>query len=590
MNADQLRQKYISFFTERGHVQIPSASVVPENDPSVLFTTAGMHPLVPYLMGETHPAGVRLVDYQKCIRTGDIDEVGDATHLTFFEMLGNWSLGDYFKEDSIQWSFDFLTSPDQLGLSLDRLAFSVFAGDESAPFDQEAYDKWISLGVAPARIAKLGKEDNWWPAGGKHPGPQGPDTEIFYWTGEEAAPETFDGTDKRWVEIWNNVFMQFNRTEAGELLPLAQQNVDTGMGLERTIAVLQGKKSVYETDLFQPILGRIGELSAVDLAEERYMRSSRVIADHVRASLVMISDGVLPSNKDQGYILRRLIRRSIRHARNLELSGDVWLRAVADVVISTLESAYPELRQKQSEIVSALIAEAEKFEKTIQKGLKELQKIWEKNGQISGDDAFNLYQTYGFPLELTKEIALEYGQEVNEEVFESEFKKHQDTSRAGAAQKFAGGLADHSDESKRLHTATHLLHQALRDVLGSHVEQKGSNITQERLRFDFSHGEKMTDEQKKEVERIVNEQIQKNMPIRFEMLTVDEAKERGAIGLFEDKYAQVGDKIKVYFMGDYSKEICGGPHMDTTGQLGSFKIAKEEASSAGIRRIKAILG
>lgn len=591
MNANKLRKKFIDFFVSKGHVQIPSASLIPENDPSVLFTTAGMHPLVPYLMGESHPSGTRLVDYQKCVRTGDIDEVGDNTHLTFFEMLGNWSLGDYFKNEAIEWSFEFLTSEEWLGIPLGKLAFSVFAGDEDAPLDQESYQKWISLGVPEARIAKLGKDDNWWPAGGKHTGPQGPDTEMFYWTGDEPAPEGFDAEDSRWVEIWNDVFMQFSKDASGALEPLQQKNVDTGMGLERTAAILQGKKSVYDTELFSGIIAKIRDLSSQQYdAESESGKSMRIIADHIRSAVMIISDGIEPSNKDQGYVLRRLIRRAIRHGRKLDMESQVWLEPVVDEIILSLKEAYPELREQRDDTLGALLVEAKKFEKTLEKGLKELEKIWDKNKNITGGDAFDLYQTYGFPLELTKEIAADYGQKIDPVQFEHLFTLHQDLSRRGAGKKFAGGLVDHSEESKRLHTATHLLHQALRDVLGDHVEQRGSNITRERLRFDFSHDKKMTDDEKTEVERIVNEQINKDMPIHFEMLTVDEAKERGAIGLFEDKYAQVGDKIKVYFMGDFSKEICGGPHVDKTGDLGSFKIKKEEASSAGVRRIKAILG
>lgn len=587
MTANELRKKYIDFFVSKGHVQIPSASLVPENDPSVLFTTAGMHPLVPYLLGEVHPAGKRLVDFQKCVRTGDIDEVGDNTHLTFFEMLGNWSLGDYFKDDAIAWSFEFLTK--QLNIPLEKLAVSVFAGDDDSPFDQEAFDKWTALGISEDRIARLGKDDNWWPAGGKHTGPQGPDTEMFYWTGDESAPKTFDPSDKRWVEIWNDVFMQFNKDASGALTPLAKRNVDTGMGLERTIAVLAGKKSVYDTDLFSGIIGKIRDLSGKEYAPEGDIgKSMRIIADHIRTAVMMSLDGVEPSNKDQGYIMRRLIRRAIRHARKLELEN--WLEVIIDEVISSLKDAYLDLVDNRDRIVGSITVEAGKFEKTIQKGLKEVEKLWKKNGKVTGDDAFDLYQTFGFPLELTQELASEYGQNVDKDQFEAEFKKHQDKSRAGAGQKFAGGLVDHSDESKKLHTATHLLHQALRDVLGNHVEQRGSNITRERLRFDFSHDKKMTKEEIEKVEAIVNDQIQKAMPVHFEMLTVEEAKSRGAIGLFEDKYAQIGDKIKVYFMGDYSKEICGGPHVENTSDLKSFKINKEEASSAGIRRIKATLG
>ncbi|MDA0207809.1 MAG: alanine--tRNA ligase [bacterium] len=589
MTASALRRKFIEFFVSKGHAEIPSASVVPENDPSVLFTTAGMHPLVPFLMGETHPSGNRLTDSQKCIRTGDIDEVGDATHLTFFEMLGNWSLGDYFKEDSIRWSYEFLTSTEWLAISPNHLAVSVFAGDDDAPFDEEAYNLWIQLGVPDARIAKLGKDDNWWPAGGKHTGPQGPDTEIFYWTGEEEAPEKFDPENNLWVEIWNNVFMQFYKGDDGVLTPLAQRNVDTGMGLERTAAILQGKASVYETELFQPILTEISTISGNPEETVEVMRALYIISDHIRAATMMISDGVRPSNKDQGYILRRLIRRAVRQM--LKISGEHKdLTSIVHMTIGTLEDGYPELRTNQGEITDEIQKEAQKFATSLNKGLREVEKLYEKKGQLSGTDAFDLYQTFGFPLELTEEIAREHGQSVDHAAFEAEFKKHQETSRDGSGEKFAGGLVDHSAESTRLHTATHLLHQALRTVLGDHVEQRGSNITRERLRFDFSHGEKMTPEQIEEVERIVNEQIGSDLPIHHELLTVEEAKARGAIGLFEDKYAQMGGKIKVYFIGDFSSEICGGPHVERTSELGGFKIKKEEASSAGVRRIKAILG
>ena len=589
ITAQELRQKYIDFFVSKGHTQIPSASLVPENDPSVLFTTAGMHPLVPYLKGESHPSGTRLVNYQKCVRTGDIDEVGDNTHLTFFEMLGNWSLGDYFKEDAIKWSFEFLTSNEWLGISLDNLAFTYFAGDENTPEDHESKKLWLDLGVSESRIKSLGKEDNWWPAGGKHPGPQGPDTEMFYWTGDEDAPEEFDPEDSRWVEIWNDVFMQFNQTAEGVLEPLSKQNVDTGMGLERTLAVLQGKKSVFETELFTPILNAIRDLIG-DAYDER---GARIIADHIRSSVMMISDGVLPSNKDQGYILRRLIRRSLREFHKLgQDSVDVTPVIIAS--ISTLSDAYPELAKMQDQIIEIIVNEGTKFQKTLSRGLKEFEKMFSSKGHVSGEEAFTLYATFGFPLELTQELVEEKGEGVDKDVFAAEFQKHQDISRQGAEKKFAGGLADHSDESKRLHTATHLLHQALRTVLGDHVEQRGSNITQDRLRFDFSHEEKMTDQEKQQVQKIVNEQIEKDLPIHFEMLTVEEAKERGAIGLFEDKYAQVGDKIKVYFVGNeesgcFSKEICGGPHVDRTSELRSFRIKKEESSSAGVRRIKAVL-
>ncbi|HCC83838.1 TPA: alanine--tRNA ligase [Candidatus Uhrbacteria bacterium] len=590
MTANQLRQKYLDFFKSKGHAEIQSASVVPVNDPTVLFTTAGMHPLVPYLLGEPHPAGKRLVDFQRCIRTGDIDDVGDNTHLTFFTMLGNWSLADYFKQESISWSYEFLTSAEWLNIPLSHLSFTVFEGDANAPFDQEAYDKWLGLGIAPERIAKLGKEDNWWGPAGKT-GPCGPDTEIFYWTSAEEPPAVYDPTDKRWMEIWNNVFMQFNKQEDGTLLPFAKGSVDTGMGLERTIVALQHRSNVYQTELFVDILKKLEELSSkAYAADAETMKSMRIIADHIRAASIMVMDGVLPANKDQGYILRRLVRRAIRHGRKLNIESSKMIAAVIDEVVSSLGESYPMLVEKKAAIATAIDDEAKKFEKTLAQGLREFQKVWDKTKSISGEDAFNLYQSFGFPLEVTQELAAEQGQQVDREVFAGEFKKHQDLSRSGAEQKFAGGLADHSVETTRLHTATHLLQQALRDVLGDHVGQKGSNITAERMRFDFSHGEKMTPEQIAQVEAIVNEQIKKDMPVKFELLSVEEAKARGAIGLFEDKYASVGGKIKVYFVGDYSKEICGGPHVEHTGELGGFKIVKEEAVSAGVRRIKAVLG
>lgn len=590
MTSKQLKHLYFQFFQSKGHKLIPSASLVPENDPSVLFTTAGMHPLIPYLMGEKHPQGKRLVNVQKCLRTGDIDDVGDPTHLTFFEMLGNWSLGDYFKKESIAWSFEFLTSKEWLNIPVYRLAVTVFAGDESAPKDEESMNLWLSLGVPKERIAFLGKEDNWWPAGGKHPGPQGPDTEIFYWTGSTEAPTVYDLKDKKWVEIWNNVFMQFNRV-GNTLEPLKQQNVDTGMGLERVTAVLNGKDNVYETDLFHPIIRAIQSLSSSLLPPSS---SLRIIADHLRCATFLIADGVLPSNVDQGYILRRLVRRAIRHGKRLGITKP-FTTDIATVVIAEYQEAYPELLERSPAIIEALSAEEKKFSGTLEKGLREFTKRFEKVGKVSGEDAFLLYSSYGFPLELTEELAREHGQYVDRATFESEFKKHQDLSRAGAGQKFSGGLADHSRETVRLHTATHLLHQALRTVLGTHVAQKGSNITPERLRFDFSHPEKMTAEQIKQTEDIVNEQIKKDLLIHFEVLDLEEAKKRGAIGLFEDKYASLGNKIKVYFVGDrttgnyYSSEVCGGPHVEHTGELGSFKIQKEEASSAGVRRIKAVV-
>lgn len=584
MLAKDLRQHYLSFFERHGHVIIPSASLVPENDPSVLFTTAGMHPLVPYLMGQKHPQGKRLVDVQKCVRTDDIDEVGDNTHCTFFEMLGNWSLGDYFKQESITMSFQFLT--EELGIDIKRLAVTCFAGDETAPRDETSFHTWKSLGIPEARIAFLGKEDNWWPSGGKHPGPQGPDTEIFYWTGDIEAPPHFDTADKRWVEIWNNVFMEFNRTTDGAYQPLAQKNVDTGMGLERTAMVLSGKTNIYDTDLFLPIIEKIRALAATPS-----LVSERIIADHIRAAIFLLADHVLPSNVDQGYILRRLIRRAVRHGRKLGIMGN-FLEILGAIVIATYQDAYPQLMHHPVSLLQALQDEETQFNKTLENGLKEFRKLEAQltakgEKQIDGEAAFHLYDTFGFPIEITKELASEIGFTTDEEGFAAAYKRHQDLSRQGSEQKFAGGLADHSDESRMLHTATHLLHQALRTVLGDHVMQRGSNITSERLRFDFPHEQPMTNEEKQQVEKIVNEQIQRDLPISWQEMTVEEAKANGAIGIFEDRY---GDKVKVYTMGDYSKEICGGPHMEHTGQLKAFKIIKEESSSRGIRRIKAVIG
>ena len=606
MKSSEIRRKFIEFFESKGHSAIPSASVLPENDASVLFTTAGMQPLVPYLIGESHPSGTRLVNSQKCIRTGDIDEVGDNTHLTFFEMLGNWSLGDYFKADSIKWSWELLTSKDAgLGIDPNRLYFTVFEGNEDAPRDEESYKLWADIleaaGLEPEkRIFFMPAENNWWSAGDN--GPCGPDTEIFY----DVTGELTDGLTKeeyikadyeqRVVEIWNNVFMEYLK-EGGKVTgKLKQQNVDTGMGLERITMTLQGKKSVFETDIFEGILGAIGSGAGKTYGEDSEADNSmRIIADHLRCSVIMAIDGVEPSNKDQGYIMRRLIRRAVRHGKRLEMDLAGANVAIVEAIITSLEEGYPELRENQEHIQATLDAEIAKFNRTLEKGLRELQKLYDKQGEIKAVDAFNMYQSHGFPLELTEEIASEYGQEINKGRFAEEFKKHQEVSKQGSEKKFAGGLADHSDETVKLHTATHLLHMALRKVLGDHVEQKGSNITAERLRFDFSHGEKMTPEQKEEVERIVNKQIQKALPVDFELMTVEEAKKKGAIGLFEDKYAQIdGGKIKVYKVGNdekgiFSREICGGPHVSNTSELGSFKIKKEEASSAGVRRIKAIV-
>ena len=645
--ASELRALFLRFFQEKGHAVIPSASVIPENDPTVLFTTAGMHPLVPYLLGAKHPMGTRLTDVQKCIRTGDIDEVGDASHLTFFEMLGNWSLGDYFKENAITWSWEFLTSPEWLGLDPDKLAFSVFAGDENAPRDDEAANLWRKCGVKDDHIFFLPKENNWWgPAGTT--GPCGPDTEMFIIKDQPpCGPDCSPACDcGRYLEIWNDVFMQYDKQADGTFLPLKQKNVDTGMGLERTFCVLKGVKSVYDTDIFSGILGKIGELCGKKYGENAdELKSFRIIADHMRTATFIIGDdrGVTPSNVDQGYVLRRLIRRAVRHGMKLGLPVGATCE-IAQVIIDQYKDVYPELERNAAHILEQLKLEEDRFQRTLKKGTAEFEKVVGnmerkktaltnlkadkanpdyvaaalrvlppspdnlpiiekvKDGSIDDDtidallagcakmdgrSAFKLYDTYGFPIEITVEMAAEKGIAVDEEGFAERFRQHQETSHAGAEQRFKGGLADHTEETAKLHTATHLLHAALRKVLGNEVAQKGSNITAERLRFDFSFSRKMTKEEIAEVEKLVNEYIQAAAPITCEEMTVAEAKAQGAIGLFESKY---GERVKVYTMGPYSKEICGGPHASNTGDLKSFKIKKEESSSAGVRRIKAVIG
>ena len=585
MTASELRQKYLDFFKSKNHAIISSASLIPENDPTVLFTTAGMHPLVPYLMGQKHPAGVRLADAQKCVRTDDIDEVGDATHHTFFEMMGNWSLGDYFKQDSIRYSWEFLTSPQWLGLDPNRLAVSVFIGDENAPFDEESYNLWLSLGMPASRIAKLPKKNNWWgPAGTT--GPCGPDTEIFYWSGDkDSVPGSFNDDNDLWVEIWNNVFMQYNKQADGTFIPLAQKNVDTGLGLERVTAVLNNCDN-YQTDLFINLVNKVEELSGKKYSEGgEVLRAIRIIADHIKAATFIIGDerGVSPSNTGQGYIVRRLIRRAVRYGRNLGINDLLWIKEVAKVVISDYEKVYPELRRNEAFILENLDKEEEKFINTLENGLKEFNKI---SGDIDGVTAFNLYQSYGFPVEITEELARERGKKVDLEGFKAELTKHQELSRTASAGKFKGGLADNSEATTKLHTAAHLLLAALRQVLGDGVYQKGSNITAERLRYDFSYPEKMTPEQIKEVEGLVNEAISKKISVKCEEISLEEAKKDGAMGVFDSKY---GEKVKVYTIGDFSKEICGGPHVDNTEKLGNFSIVKEESSSSGVRRIKAVL-
>ncbi|MFA7682124.1 MAG: alanine--tRNA ligase [Candidatus Peribacteraceae bacterium] len=595
LSTDDIRQAYLDFFASKNHTVIPGAPLIPENDPTVLFTTAGMHPLVPYLLGEAHPGGKRLTDVQRCIRTQDIDEVGDMSHLTFFEMLGNWSLGDYFKEGAIEMSYEFLT--EVLEIPQEMLAVTCFCGDNDAPKDEEAAGHWKKMGIPEERIGFLPKKDNWWgPAG--QTGPCGPDTEMFFWIGKGDPHGNPQMNEDDWLEIWNDVFMQYNRKEVKELKdlkeekeyvfePLQQKNVDTGMGLERTAAVLQGVPTVYETDRMQPIVDRVRSLA--DAKDERHLR---IIVDHIKAATFIIADGILPSNVDQGYVLRRLIRRAIRSARQLRIESDgSFTPTIADAVIEQYGHIYGHVQKKEKEIRDALSNEEEQFSKALKEGMKQFEKAVKDAGtSIDGITAFHLYDTYGFPLELTKEMAAEKGLHVDEAGFTKAFEAHQELSRAGAAQRFSGGLADQSAETTKLHTATHLLNAALRQVLGDHVYQKGSNITAERLRFDFSHGEKMTLEQLAEVEKLVNEAIKADLPISYHVTDVAGAKKEGAIGVFDDRY---GSDVKVYVVGEgdniFSKEICGGPHVARTGMIGSFTIKKEESSSAGVRRIKAVI-
>ena len=560
----------------------------------MLFTTAGMHPLVPYILGEPHPAGARLTNVQKCIRTGDIDAVGDPSHLTFFEMLGNWSLGDYFKKEAIEMSYEFLTGREWLGISPDKLSITVFAGDGDAPRDEESASVWRSLGIPEERIHYLSKEDNWWgPAG--QTGPCGPDSEMFMDTGKEACgSECRPGCHcGKYFEVWNDVFMQYNKQADGTYAMLERKCVDTGMGIERTITILQGKASVYETELFTPIIGKISELSGMAYGGgDETDVSIRIIADHVKTATFIIGDprGVTPSNLGQGYILRRLIRRAGRHGRKLGIEG-AFLAKPAEAVIEMYADAYPELTEKQEFILHEITAEEEKFLKTLQKGEHEFEKLLpnlQKNPkkQIPGRLAFKLYDTYGFPVEITEELAAEHGFTVDRPGFDEAYAKHQEASKKGAEKSFKGGLADHTELTTRLHTATHLLHKALRTVLGEHVSQKGSNITADRLRFDFSHPEKMTPEEIQAVEKMVNEQIQRDLPVSMEVMSLDEAKASGALAFFGEKYAE---KVKVYTIGDYSSEVCGGPHVASLGELGHFSIKKEQSSSSGVRRIRAVL-
>jgi alanyl-tRNA synthetase len=585
MNAQAFRQLFLDFFREKEHAVIGSSSLIPENDPSVLFTTAGMHPLVPFLMGEPHPAGTRLANVQKCLRTDDILEVGDDVHFTFFEMLGNWSLGDYWKAEAIAWSYEFLT--ERLGFEPDRLRVTCFAGDEDAPRDLEAAGIWASMDIPEQYVTFLPKKDNWWgPAGAT--GPCGPDTEMFYDMDPDGpADQTPETHPARFWEMWNDVFMQYDKRADGQYAQLAQKNVDTGLGLERVLAIMQGVPSPYETELFAPIVDQVltlaGEASPSPFAV-------RVIADHTRAAVFILTEGIAPGNVDQPYIARRLIRRAVRYGRELGIEGH-FMGDLAQVVLHILSDAYPEIETNRARILSALDEEETRFHRTLRRGEREFYRAVERctaEGQevIPGQVVFHLYDTYGFPPELTSELAEQQGLGADMEGYQRAFQEHQAKSRQGAAGRFQGGLAERSPETVKLHTATHLLHEALRRVLGSHVEQRGSNITTERLRFDFSHPAKLTDEQRAQVERLVNNQIERDLAIASQEMSLDEARAGGAIGLFEERY---GDRVRVYTIGDFSREVCGGPHVAHTGELGHFRIARERSIGSGLRRIRAVL-
>ena len=582
MKAIEIRNKYLNFFKKHGHAVIPSASLIPENDPSVLFTTAGMQPLVPYLLGEKHPEGTRLTDYQKCVRTNDIDEVGDNRHLTYLEMLGNWSLGDYFKEESIAMSYEFLTK--ELGIPSEKISVTCFAGDEDCERDMKVYECWRKAGIPDEKIYFFGKEDNWWIAGEE--GPCGPDTEMYYDTGKpKCSPECNPACGcGKYIEIWNNVFMEFYKNKNG-YRKLEQKNVDTGLGLERMAMILQGKETPFEIEVFEPVMKKLEKLQKVDSIESR-----RIVAEHLRSSIMIINDGGRPSNVDRGYILRRLLRRMTRHMNKLEINLDE-LANIIDISIDSLKELYPELEKNKETIKEIIVAEKDKFMKTLQKGEKEFEKVANrtKNNNkdvINAQAVFNLYETYGFPPEMTEELAKENSLKVDMEGYQKLFEEHQVKSRMGSEAKFKGGLASTGEMEVKYHTATHLLNAALKKVLGDHVHQKGSNITPERLRFDFSHNAKMTDEEKKQVEDLVNEYIKQDLKVERLEMTKEEALKLGAEAMFLDKY---GDEVTVYKIGDVSMEFCGGPHVERTGVLGTFKIKKEEASSSGVRRIKAIL-
>ena len=594
MTGDELRQAFLTFFAQRGHAIIPSAPLVPENDPTALFISAGMHPLVPYLLGESHPKGRRLTNVQKCLRTDDIEEVGDISHNTFFEMLGFWSLGDYWKQDSLRWTLEWFTSV--LGLEQERISVTVFAGDSDAPRDDEAVQIWLGLGIPQERIYYLPKKDNWWGPSGKT-GPCGPDSELFYDTGRpKHGPDCQPGCNcGKYIEIGNNVFMQYHKTEEGTFVPLKQCNIDVGLGLERTLCVLLGVEDVYTTDLFSPLVLHIRELFQrqaykTTLPPEQEQRLICIIADHLRAATFIIADGVTPSNVEQGYICRRLIRRAVRSGHELGIAG-TFTAEVAQAVITRYGSIYPELHQRQVTILNELTREEERFERTLAKGLRELQKLEERLRQrgktvLSGEAVFRLFDTFGFPPTLTAELARERGLSTDMEGFNTLFKQHQERSRQANQEKFAGGLADHSARTTQLHTATHLLQQALRDVLGPHVHQMGSNITPQRLRFDFSHPRKLSLEEIRQVEEIVNQQIQRDLPVRMEVMPLQQALDQGALAFFGERY---GDMVNVYKIGDYSMEVCGGPHVQHTGGMGHFRIIKAESIGQGVQRIRADL-
>ena len=588
MRTIDLKETYLKFFEEKGHKIIPSAPIIPENDPTCLINTAGMQPLVPYLKGEPHPEGTRLTDVQKCFRTNDLESIGDTTHHTFFEMLGNWSLGDYFKKESISWSFELLTK--RLEIPVEKLAVTVFKGNDIVPADTESADIWKSLGISEKRIAFLGEENNWWP-NMELTGPCGPDTEIFYWRAESEVPEEFDPENENWVEIWNNVFMQYNHETDGTFKPLKNKNVDTGLGVERVTAILEGYIDNYKSSVWQDVISKIEEISGLSYDDEKNSRSMRIIADHIRAIVMISGDDaqIKPSNTDQGYILRRLIRRTIRYAKKLNIDiNSNWEQELASLIIDKYSKYYGEIERNRNVILEVLKNEKIKFNRTLEKGLREFEKAVKtlEDKTINKDIAFRLYDTYGFPIELTEELAGEQGLAVDTEGFKTKFAEHQEKSRQGAEQKFKGGLASTGEMETKYHTATHLLNAALKEVLGGHVHQKGSNITAERMRFDFSHDAKMTDEEKQKAEELVNKYIEMAIPVEKLEMKKEDALNMGAEAMFIDKY---GDVVTVYKIGDVSIELCGGPHVKNTSELGKFKIKKEEASSAGIRRIKAIL-